>query len=396
MRLTNIMLASVSAVIALPAMAQVTTPAEPAEAATSEQNIADIVVTATRRSERLSNIPIAVSAVNSDALRSSGANDIRGLNQVAPSLLLSSASSEANASARIRGIGTLGENPGLESSVAVFIDGVYRSRTGSGLNDIGEIDRVEVLRGPQGTLSGRNASAGVISIFTKLPSYDFGGTAEATYGNYDAIRLVGGITGPIVADKVAFRVDGVFNKRDGYLKDVANDTDYNDRNRYFLRGQLLIEPSDTLRLRLIADYTHRDEKCCGAIVSDAREKLDPTPGVPGDYSINPAGNRIVQVMQSLGAIFPSGDDVYNRKMVNSPGRAYSNKTKDWGGSAQVDWDLDWASLTSITGYRYYKAFGAADIDFSNVDIALRAGDGNNFRRFKTFTQEVRLNGSALS
>ncbi|NHN20561.1 TonB-dependent receptor plug domain-containing protein, partial [Bacillus amyloliquefaciens] len=89
--------------------------------------------------------------------------------QLAPSLNVSSTGSEANASARVRGIGTVGDNPGLESSVAVFIDGVYRSRTGSGLNDLGEVDRIEVLRGPQGTLSGRNSSAGAISIYTKYP-----------------------------------------------------------------------------------------------------------------------------------------------------------------------------------------------------------------------------------
>ena len=120
-------------------------------------NNGDIVVTATRRSQRLSSVPIAVSAYGTVALQNSGATDIRQMTQLAPSLLVSSTGSEANATARIRGIGTVGDNPGLESSVAVFIDGVYRSRTGSGLNDLGEVERIEVLRGPQGTLSGRNS-----------------------------------------------------------------------------------------------------------------------------------------------------------------------------------------------------------------------------------------------
>jgi iron complex outermembrane receptor protein len=121
-------------------------------------NTGDIIVTATRRNEALSNVPLAVSAVTAETLRNSGASDIRGLTQVSPSLLVSSTSSEAGAGgARIRGVGTVGDNPGLESSVAVFIDGVYRSRIGVGLTELGPVDRIEVLRGPQGTLFGRNA-----------------------------------------------------------------------------------------------------------------------------------------------------------------------------------------------------------------------------------------------
>ncbi|WP_308814697.1 TonB-dependent receptor domain-containing protein [Sphingomonas sp. GV3] len=358
-------------------------------------NLGDIVITATRRAERLSNVPIAVSAVSSQALENSGATDIRQLTQLTPSLLVSSTGSEANASARIRGIGTVGDNPGLESSVAVFIDGVYRSRTGSGLNDIGEVDRIEVLRGPQGTLSGRNASAGTINIITKAPSYTFGGYAEGTYGNYNAVRLAGALTGPIIKDMLAFRLDGVYNKRDGFYRDVVNNTDYNNRNRFFVRGQLLFEPTSDISLRLIGDYTWRNEKCCGAVYIDTREKLDPTPGVPGDFTINPNGNRIVQVMQQLGAVFPSLGDPYNRQIANTPGRAYSNVTKDYGGSAQLDWNLGGAGLTSITAYREYKSGGAADIDYGNLDIGYRPDDGNAFRQFHTFTQELRLNGEAF-
>ena len=133
-------------------------------------------------------MPVAISAVTAETLQNSGANDIRQLNQVAPSLLVSSTGSEANGSARIRGIGTVGDNPGLESSVPVFIDGVYRSRSGIGLNELGEIERVEVQRGPQGTLGGRNSSAGLISIYSKKPEFTFGGSGELTYGNYNFMR----------------------------------------------------------------------------------------------------------------------------------------------------------------------------------------------------------------
>lgn len=373
------------------------TDADTTRATTTESgaNLSDIIITATRRAERLSNVPIAVSAVSQESLQNSGATDIRQMTQLAPSLLISSTGSEANASARVRGVGTVGDNPGLESSVAVFIDGVYRSRTGSGLNDLGEVDRIEVLRGPQGTLSGRNASAGTINILTKAPSYTFGGYGEASYGNYNAVRAAGALTGPIIKDVLAFRIDGVYNRRDGFYNDVTNKTDYNNRNRFFIRGQLLFEPTSDVSVRLIGDYTWRNEKCCGAVYVDTREKIDPTPGVPGDFAINPNGNRIVQVMQSMGGIFPSAGNPYNRQITNSPGRAYGNVTKDYGGSAQIDWNLGGASLTSITAYREYKSDGASDIDYGNLDIAYRPADGNNYRRFRTFTQEVRLNGEAF-
>ncbi len=382
---------------------------------TSDENAAasvgDIIVTATRRASPLSDVPIAVSAVTQESLQNTGANDIRSLNQLAPSLLISSTGSEANASARIRGIGTVGDNPGLESSVAVFIDGVYRSRTGVGLNELGEIERVEVLRGPQGTLFGRNASAGLINIVTRAPEFKFGGVAEATYGNYDNYRFVGGLTGPLIGDTLAFRVDGVYNKRDGFYRNVtaANGTEsrINDRDRYFVRGQLLFKPSDAISVRLIGDYTHRNESCCGAVYYGQQEAQVPvgtvvtnntngsTVNTTGAIQYN-TGNRIVDILRRQGAVFPLAGtfpDPFSRQVAVTPGQSYRNKTEDYGGSGQIDWDLGGATLTSITAYRQYKAGNAGDVDYTNVDLTHRAADGNAYRQFKTFTQEVRLNGS---
>jgi outer membrane receptor protein involved in Fe transport len=358
---------------------------------TVAENTSDIVVTATRRSQRLSNVPIAVSAYGTSALRHSGATDIRQMAQLAPSLLVTSTGSEANATARLRGIGTVGDNPGLESSVAVFIDGVYRSRTGSGLNDLGEVERIEVLRGPQGTLSGRNSSAGAISIYTKYPEFTFGGYGEASYGNYNAIRLAGALTGPVIKDTLAFRIDGVVGKRDGFYHDVVNKTDYNDRNRYFVRGQLFFKPSSNLSLRLIGDYTYRNEKCCGAVYVDTREKIDPTPNVPGDFTVSPQ-NPIVSIMQTLGGVLPSAGDPYNRQIANSPGRAYANVVKDYGLSSRIGWTIGNVQLISISAYREYRAGDAADVDYGSLDLAYRGDDGNVYRRFRTYTHETRLSG----
>ena len=397
--------------ISAPAFAQdnsgqtgATAPAEQAGAVQQdEEQPTDIIVTAQGREQILQDVPLAVNVVSAESLQNSGATDIRALNQLAPSLLVSSTGSESNGSARIRGIGTVGDNPGLESSVAVFIDGVYRSRTGIGLNELGEIERVEVLRGPQGTLFGRNASAGLLNIVSKKPNLNrMEGYGEFTYGNYGFLRASGGITGPI-NESIGYRLDGVWVQRDGFYT-VANPTngtesEVNNRDRYFVRGQLLFEPGDDLSIRLIGDYSKRDESCCGAVYIETRETYDPTPGVAGDYAYRPT-NRIVNILSALGETFPNGptpydQDPYKRNVSVSPGRTFRNDTKDYGVSAQIDWDAGIGKLTSITAYRGYKAGGASDTDYSRADILYRADDGNNFRKFETFSQELRLQGSAF-
>ena len=387
--------------VAVPALCMTfAVPAYAQETPTSETDVTgseDIVVTAQGRSEVLANVPIAVTAVTAESLERTGATDIRQLNQVAPSLLVSSTGSESNGSARIRGIGTVGDNPGLESSVATFIDGVYRSRSGIGLNELGEIDRIEVLRGPQGTLFGRNASAGLLNIVSKAPSFTFGGKAEVGYGNYDMYRAAGSITGPL-SESVAARLDGVYTSRAGFYKNVdANGNtiaDINDRNRYFVRGQILFQPDSALSVRLIGDYTHRDEVCCAATYVETRETNDPTPGVPGDFGVA-ASNRIVDILTSLGWRNPAAGDIYNRRIATNANRPYSGTTVDWGVSGQVDYDFGGVTATSITAYRDYKADGGSDTDYGNVDLLYRADDGQSYRQFKTFTQEVRFKGSAF-
>jgi iron complex outermembrane recepter protein len=370
-------------------------------AAVEEVSGGDIVVTATRRASALSDVPLAVSAVTAETLENTGANDIRQLNQVAPSLLVSSTGSEANGSARIRGVGTVGDNPGLESSVAVFIDGVYRSRSGIGLNELGEIERVEVLRGPQGTLFGRNASAGLIHIISKQPRFEFGGNAEITYGNYDFLRLSGSVTGPL-SQTLAARVDGVYVQRDGFYNDINNGTDVNDRDRYFVRGQLRFEPNEDLSLRLIADYTKRDEKCCGAVY--VNRDINPLIGNLNEPAspilvggvVNPNGNNIINVLRDLGQSLAGFRNAFSRDIYVTPGRSYAGETEDKGISLEANWEFGAATLTSITAYRDYDSAQASDTDYSTVDILYRGRNGGLDRRFKTFSQELRLQGTAFA
>ncbi len=380
--------------LAAPAAAQDTSPnaPPPAKASTGADTgiIAqgDIIVTATRRSQALSDVPLAISAVTSESLQNSGATDIRQLNQLSPSLLVTSTTSEAGAGvARIRGIGTVGDNPGLESSVAVFIDGVYRSRTGTGLTELGAIDRIEVLRGPQGTLFGRNASAGLIHVITAKPKFENEGTAEATYGNYDFWRGQIGLTGPI-SDTIAYRIDGVYTKRDGFMHDVISGRDVNDRDRWLVRGQLLFAPTDQLDVRIIGDYAKRNEECCAATYLPAQD-FTRNP----DGTLHPLPSQIAALERAFGAVI--NDDPFARKVSITPGRSYRSDVRDWGLSGEINYDLGSAKVTSITAYRDWQFIRGQDADFNNLDLLVRPDDGGYRQGFKTFTQELRLQGNAF-
>ena len=377
------------AVMLLPAAAQAQQPAETAQA--EEGGAPEIIVTATRRSQFLSDVPIAVSAVSAEALEKSGGTDIRQLNQLAPSLLVSSATNESNGAARIRGVGTVGENPGLESSVAVFIDGVYRSRTGVGLTDLGPLEGIEVLRGPQGTLFGRNASAGLLNITTAKPKFEFGGGGEISYGNFNAFRAVGSLTGPIAGDKAAFRVDALYNKRDGFLTDTVSGRKLNNRDRFLIRGQLLLKPTEDLSIRIIGDYNQKDEECCGAAI------LAPLQNLSRDANGNvvQSPNTIAGLVRSLGGIYnvPTNSAKYLYQTSLTPGVSYKQRTRDWGLSAELNWQLGSGTLTSITAYREFRNKAAQDADFNKLDLLQR--DDQN-RKFQTFSQEIRYQGTALN
>ncbi|HWH18410.1 MAG TPA: TonB-dependent receptor [Allosphingosinicella sp.] len=355
---------------------------------TQDQDSSEIIVTATRRNQALSDVPLAVSAISGETLENSGVVDIRQLQQLSPSLLVTSTQSEAGAStARIRGIGTVGDNPGLESSVATFIDGVYRARSGVALTELGAVDRVEVLRGPQGTLFGRNASAGLIHVITASPRFDTEGYAQLTFGNYDLRRLELGGTGG-VGETVAVRFDTVYLERDGFLRDVVSGRTVNDRNRLLARGQMLFEPNPDLSVRLIADYSFRNEECCGAAYLPARTV---TRDAGGNLVTSPSG--VQALIRSLGGIV--NDNTFDRETAITPGQSYRQDVRDGGVSAEVNYDIGRATLTSITAYRENKLVRGMDADFNNLNLVFRPDDGTGGTKFETFTQELRFQGEAL-
>ena len=392
MKITHLLLSSAALCCVLgsaPAFAQDAepTPADQPEATAADDSAdasADIVVTAAGRAQLVQDVPIAVSVVGGEAIENAGISDIRGLRQVTPSLQVTTGQSAATGVVlRIRGIGTAGDNPGFEPAVGVFIDGVFRARAGVALADLPPIERVEVLRGPQGTLFGRNTSAGALSIVTEGPEFDLGGYAELAYGNYDEIEAKAGVTGP-VSDTIALRLDGGYHKREGYIKDANSDRRFNDVDRYFVRGQGLFE-SENVTFRLIGDYAETDEQCCGALNTNS------------GFVLGGAGLAASAVVEALAAAngldgIVTPFDREERTMATSPNRSLSERVKEWGVSGQLDWELGDLTLTSITAWRDWKARRSQDIDFSGADRAYR----DNYRTgLRDFTQEVRLKGTAL-
>ena len=326
----------------------------------------EIIVTATKREQTLQETPVAVSVTTAETIERAQIRDVSDLASVVPSLRVSQSQSQFATTYSIRGFGTSGNNIGLEPSVAMFVDGVYRSRAIAQISDLPDIQRVEVLRGPQSTLFGKNASAGVISIVTKAPSFDFGGMVEASYGNYDAVVVKGYLTGP-VSDTIAASVAAGINKRDGYVTNLFNGDDVNNRDRWFTRGQVLFEPSDAFKFRLIGDYDKITEKCCAAFNLQRSAAT---------AAINALGGQVNPTP------FDADADVIYSDVV-----PFSN-VRNWGISGQGDLELGALTLTSITAYRDTKLNADQDVDFTSARLATGANIGQ--ARIKTFTEELRI------
>ncbi|MGQ0533993.1 MAG: TonB-dependent receptor [Caulobacteraceae bacterium] len=346
----------------------------PAFAQDAEEVTDEIVVTATGRAAALQDVPLAVTAVDADTLENTGANDLRDVTQVAPSLTMGTGQSNSSGTiARIRGLGTGSDNPGFEGAVGIFVDGVYRARAGAALADLPDLERVEILRGPQGTLFGRNTSAGAISVVTAGPGFDPGVYLETTFGfdDLEEVGARGGINMP-VGDALAFRFDGSVRAREGYITDLISGDDINTTDRGSLRGQMMWDLSPDASLRVIVDGSNTGEVCCGI-----------TPLVYG-----PAQGVISLLTGGLGT---PAINTEARGMTVTPGRSYGEDTDEWGISAQLDWDFGGVNFTSITAYRDWEAVRDQDIDFNLIDIAYRDGLEVGF---ENFTQEFRLQGEA--
>ena len=334
--------------------------------ASAQSELEEITVTATKREQTLQEVPVAVSVVTADTLERAQVVDIFDLQTIVPSLRITQLQSSANTNFVIRGFGNGANNPGIEPSVGVFIDGVYRSRSAAAIADLPNLERVEVLRGPQSTLFGKNASAGVISVVTALPANELSGSLETVFGNYGQTIVRGEASIPL-SDTTGIGVSFNSNRRDGYSTNLANGDEFNERDRVGFRAQLATAIGDNLTLRFIGDIDQIDEQCCGVgnLVNG-----------PTFAAIQAVGGNLVP------------EDVFSRNAYYN--LAPFNDIDNSGISMQADLDIGDMTLTSITASRSVNRVEDIDADFTSADIL-----SSNFSEtdIETFTQELRLQGA---
>lgn len=355
------------------------TNAEETKASEEKGGLEVITVTAQKRIQNLQEVPISVTAITGDEMAESVIKDLYDLTSNVPALSAFQNQSATNSSFSIRGVGTSSQNFGLESSVGLYVDSVYRARQNSMINNLVDVESVQVLRGPQGTLFGKNTPSGAIIVNTVKPSHDGDdGFIEATVGNYGLFNYSGAMSFSAIEDVLAFRVTGFGSQRDGTIDDIElGDEKLNDRDRWGGRIQALYTPSDDLSIRIIADYSEIDEICCGAPVQISNFQAREIPGKFGSdaFLSGPPFNA---------AVF-DGDDFYDREVAVS--FLPESYMEDKGLSAEIEWDInDKFLFTSVSGYRNFDSYDNLDTDFGQANLFGTYNDSEQ----KSFSQELRL------
>jgi outer membrane receptor protein involved in Fe transport len=330
----------------------------------AEGTAEDIVVTANKRPERSAAVPATIASVSEDILRQAHVRDLFDITNLVPSFRVEQQQSSAQTNFLIRGFGNGDNNVGIEPSVGVFVDGVYRSRSAAQISDLVDVAQVDVIAGPQTTLFGKNASAGVISIRTNEPAFTLGGNVEASYGNRNAVMLKGAVTGPL-SETVAVRLSGSYDRDDGYAHNLTTGRSVNDRNRWSAKGQVLWVPAPDFRVRIIADADRIKESCC-AVVNLQRSGANDL--------IDAIGGAVNTEAQALSDRFYSNFDP-------------TNDIKTHGVSVQLDYQTGPFHITSISAWRAIQSDSNQDADFTGADLLT---EYSQRQRIRTLTQELRV------
>jgi len=338
-----------------------------------------ITVTSQKRVQNLQEVPIAVTAISGDTMAAEAIKDIYDLQANVPGLGVSQSQSATHVSFSIRGVGTSPQNYGLESSVGLYVDGVYRARQNAMINNYVDVETVEVLRGPQGTLFGKNTPMGAINVRTVAPSHDDpNGFVEFTAGNYGLASFSGASSFTAIEDILTFRVTGFGTQRDGTISDIElGKNKLNDRNRFGGRVQALYTPSDDLKIRLIADYAEIDEICCG--VNPSVNNFEAS-GIPGKF-----GSDTLLSMPPFNGTIIRAADFHDRKVAVS--FLPESTMDDSGLSAEITWDIDEnLTFTSLSAYRQFNSFDYTEVDLTNIDLLGKTNDATQ----EAISQELRL------
>lgn len=355
-----------------------------------------IIVTATRRAENVQDIPIAVTAVNPVQLERQGVVNVQEITQVSPSFSTSNAQlASGSVVLRIRGVGTTSNNIGFESAVGIFIDGAYQSRPGVALSEFVDVERVEVLRGPQGTLFGRNTSAGALNVTNKRPELDeFGGFANATYGNRNLISVQGAVNAPLIQDTLALRLTGAYRERDGFytLQDAAGNEigESNAQDQYLLRGQLGWETEGGIRGRIIADYAKSDAPF-GAALEVLQSPVEGA-GLFGAVGLGARGGMSGPFVATNAFDTGAMQDAVDARIATVNFEPVTD-VEQWGITGEIEVPLgESADLIYIGSYREFDSFEAYDSDFSGIDVF---NVDSNITNIETMTHELRIQGDAF-
>jgi iron complex outermembrane receptor protein len=340
-----------TSLLAAPACAQ--------EAPGGETMGAPIIVTARQRPEAAQDVPAALSVVDAGWIERSYTLNTRDLALLVPALGYSSVNPR-NTAFTIRGLGSSvvavsQANDGLEPGVGYYVDGVYHARPATAAFDFSDIERIEVLRGPQGTLFGKNTTAGAINIISAAPAFTPGAAAELSLGERLFAQGRFSATGPLAGDTLAWRLSGTFTRRDGVLENVRTGADLNTLGAQAIKGQLLWQPSGTFRVKLIADFANFDNTCCTQVFLRVGTSLRPAA-------------RQYPALAAIAGYAPPSTDPYDR--LTDIDAALAVKTSEGGVAATAEWDIGPATITSISAWRFWNWTAANDRDYTGLAIQL--------------------------
>jgi len=366
--------------LALPAAAFAQEPApaqaEDPQAADAASAPGDIIVTARRRAETAQDVPLAISVINADSIESSGNFNINKLQQLTPTLQVYS-SNPRNTAVNIRGLGVpFGlTSDGFEQGVGIYVDDVYNARVAAAVFDFLDVQQVEVLRGPQGTLYGKNTTAGAINITTNQPTFDFEGRAEVSFGNLRFKQAKAAVSGPL-SDTVAARIAVATTSRRGTIFNVTSDRWINEQDNLGIRGQLLFKPSEDLSITLSGDYSNQQPECCGTVyVRTGRTQ-----------------RALARQYDALAAL--QNYTVVSKKpfdRLTDIDASLNAGNKIGGASLKVKWDVGPGTLTSITAWRFWDWRPENDRDFTGLPIVSKS---QNPSQQDQYSQELRYNYSS--
>lgn len=355
----------------------------------------EIVVTANRREQSLQEVPMSVSAFTSEFFKNAGVNDLAGLEQYTPSLKITAGTDSRSTSIRIRGIGSVGTNVGIDPSVGMFIDGVYQGRAGMSISDLIDVERVEVLRGPQGTLYGKNTAAGAISVITKQPSTEFEYEAEVNYTSDERLELRGMVNIPLGDSAHAMRITGFGINGDHLYENKVTGEGVNDANKYGGKVRVLFDTESAGEFLVTADYTKEDNDCCALAILDysglstlnAPGTNSPSQELQDELGRNANGDLILQFLsfEDLEGFSPPPANPFGNDYYFDADTFNENEI----GGLSLEWNYDLeneSTLTFINAWRTYEQASAFDGDFGPYDAVF----GSSQIELDQFSSELRI------